>query len=74
MDKRLRPCPFCGGGDTEINEIPLTRGPRMDGKPSPIISVEIRHWCKHRDGLSTASIVFRARDRETALATWNRTT
>ena len=69
----LLPCPFCGAGKTEIEERPLDRMPRMDGKPSPIISATVRHWCPARPGQPTGlNISMHGRDRESAIAAWNR--
>lgn len=66
----LSPCPFCGGGETEIrtNYMPV----RMGRKPE-IIGVEINHWC---DGLTRGaqrrSVHAHGRDRDDAIAAWNR--
>ncbi len=70
MSEKLLPCPFCNGGATDIREQSLP--PRMDGKPSAIISVEIRHWCSPLPGLVACSTVFRSRDKEAAIEAWNR--
>ena len=72
MSEKLKPCPFCGGGNTEIVERPLSNQPRMDGKPSAIISVEVRHWCEPFKGLVANHLTFRGRDMEAAIEAWNR--
>jgi hypothetical protein len=41
---------------------------------APIISVEVRHWCKRPDGVVAALVQFRGRDRAAAVAAWNRQT
>lgn len=68
----LLPCPFCGGGETDIKAYPLNNMPRMDGKPSAIISVEVRHWCERSDGVVASLAQFRGRDAESAIGAWNR--
>lgn len=68
----LLPCPFCGAGEIEIKEYPLNNMPRMDGRPSAIISVEVRHWCERTDGVVATGIHFRGRDHASAIAAWNR--
>jgi hypothetical protein len=66
---RLMPCPFCGG--TEIDHRPTHLRPRMDGKPSALISYELRHWCQ-TPGLVGGGVNFRGRDEASAVAAWNR--
>ena len=69
----LLPCPFCGAGEIDINETPLNLMPRMDGKPSPIVSVEIRHWCGPLEGmLGRLNVRMAGRDKASAIAAWNR--
>jgi len=69
---KLLPCPFCGGGETIIKENPLNNMPRMDGKPSAIVSVEVRHWCEAVAGVVASGAAFRGRDHASAFAAWNR--
>ncbi len=69
MSEELKPCPFCGG-EPELSETRLH--PRMDGKPSAVISVEVRHWCTRLDGNIHNFINFRGRDKASAIAAWNR--
>jgi hypothetical protein len=69
----LKPCPFCGGGETTVNENRLNRMPDMGGRQSPIISVEIRHWCQAEPGQPNRNIILRVgRDHASAIAAWNR--
>lgn len=70
MSEKLKPCPFCNGGATDIREYSLP--PRMDGKPSAVVSVEIRHSCSPLPGLVGCSTTFRGRDKEAAIEAWNR--
>lgn len=74
MTDKLLPCPFCGGGETLTKELVLDNTPRMDGKPSEVISVAVHHWCEKMDGVVARHIEFRGRDRDTAIAAWNRRT
>ena len=66
----LSPCPLCGGGETQVrtNYMPV----KMGRKPE-IIGVEINHWC---DGLTRGaqrrSVHAHGRDRDDAIAAWNR--
>jgi hypothetical protein len=67
----LKPCPFCGGGETDIRESRLA--PRMNG-PGAVIAVEVAHWCNRPPGVVAAHFSIRARTREDAVAAWNRRT
>ncbi len=64
---RLLPCPFCGGGTTEI---------RMNGQSwlgtaySEPISVSVCHWCDQLPGPSRM-IERIGRDTEQAIERWN---
>lgn len=74
-DESLKPCPFCGGGETVIDENRLNRAPSMNGRQSPIISVEIRHWCPAEPGQPNRNTILRiGRDHASAAAAWNRRT
>lgn len=72
MSDPLMPCPFCGGGETLIEENRLNRAPMMSGKESPVISVEIRHWCPPQQGQPRRNHVVKVgRDMNSAIAAWN---
>jgi hypothetical protein len=67
----LAPCPFCGAGEYSLE--PRHLPPRMDGRPSAIVSFTIRHWCEGRaPGVVAASREVRAREKAPAVAEWNR--
>jgi len=71
-EELLRPCPFCGDGETRIDESHLS--PTMDGGPGALISATVRHWCRRvdGDGVVGGGISFRGRTREDAVRAWNR--
>jgi hypothetical protein len=65
----LLPCPFCGAGETQIEE----NGRIWAGtKYSDPISVSVRHWCEPVEGQPSRMIERIGRDRESAIAAWNR--
>ncbi len=66
MMEELKPCPFCGDGDTRIDEQTF-----WTGKRSEIISVKLRHWCETKIGLDRQYIEFTAKDRRTLYERWN---
>ncbi len=70
MSEELKPCPFCGAGAFDIRE--HRHAPTMDGRPRDPISVELLHWCQASPGVIAAVIHFRARDRASVVAAWNR--
>ncbi|MFZ5783971.1 MAG: Lar family restriction alleviation protein [Pseudomonadota bacterium] len=68
----LLPCPFCGGGTTDIEERRLNNTPRMDGRPSAVISATVFHWCPVSAGQpSGLNVSMHGRDRASAIAAWN---
>lgn len=67
MTEDLMPCPFCGAGSYDISESRLP--PKMSG-PGALISVTIRHWCDHKNGVRR-TISVTGRDREDAREQWN---
>lgn len=65
----LLPCPFCGGGTTEIQE----NGKVWSGmKYSEPASVSVRHWCDEIKGQPSRLIERVGRDEASAIAAWNR--
>lgn len=65
----LKPCPFCGAGETHIHENSHW-GPI--NKPTEIISVEINHWCAKSPGMVRNIVKFTGRDHKSAQGAWNR--
>lgn len=65
----LKSCPWCGAGTTEIVE----NGKVWAGmKYSDPVSVSVRHWCEPVEGQPSRMIERIGRDRESAIAAWNR--
>lgn len=66
----LSPCPFCGGGETRIDET-KTRASLLE--PYEVIAVYVRHWCGGFErGAQSATIQVRGRNHSDAIAAWNR--
>lgn len=73
MSEELKPCPFCGAGETRVEENRLRRAPTMGGGESPIVSVEIHHWCPPVEGQPRRNYIIKVgRDHQGAIAAWNR--
>lgn len=61
----LKPCPFCGAGDTQIVE----NGKMWTGmKYSEPTSVSVRHWCEKVEGQPSRMLERVGRDWESAVA------
>lgn len=66
----LKPCPFCDGGETRIDERRLS--PTMQG-PGAVISATVKHWCPTPTGQPTGlHVSMHGRDKDAAIAAWNR--
>jgi hypothetical protein len=65
MDE-LKPCPFCGAGDTQIKESKMWTGMR-----NQIISATVMHWCSKDEGQPQSVMQIAGKDRESAIAKWN---
>lgn len=66
IEEALLPCPFCGGGETEIRENTM-----WGGRSQVVLSVSIRHFCPRELGQPTRAIERIGRDRESAIKAWN---
>ena len=63
----LKPCPFCNGVHTQIEEQTYWTGMRNN-----ITGYTLRHWCeKSEDSYINGSITFRTRTKEQAEKIWN---
>lgn len=71
----LDPCPFCadrGGGEFRLRENRLNNMPDMGGRPRPVVSVELTHWCAPTPGQPSRNTITRTgRDMESVVALWN---
>lgn len=68
MSAQLKPCPFCGAGETTIVAGTRVWNGMRYGQPS---SVSVKHWCTKIDGQPSRMIERIGRDEESALAAWN---
>lgn len=65
----LLPCPFCGGGTTEVRD---NGRPWLGSRYGDPVSVSVRHLCDHVDSQPSRMIERVGRDRESAIDAWNR--
>lgn len=65
--KRLLPCPFCGGGETQIQENGRIWTGMKWGAPT---SVSVWHWCEELAG-PKRMLERVGRDLEQAIERWN---
>lgn len=65
LRQELLPCPFCGAGETRIDEKVF-----WTGRSNTIISVTVMHWCPRSPLQSLLQLT--AKTREEAIALWNR--
>lgn len=68
MTEELKPCPFCGAGETQIRE---ARGTWMGTSSGQPVSVSVFHWCPTIPGQPSRAIERIGRDRESAIKAWN---
>lgn len=64
----LKPCPFCGAGETQIRENGRVWLGTRYGTPS---SVSVWHWCAPVDGQPNRGIERVGRDHASAVDAWN---
>jgi len=65
----LKPCPFCGAGETQMRENGRVWGGKAYGEPS---SVSVVHWCVKVDGQPSRVLERVGRDKHSAIEAWNR--
>lgn len=62
MTQELKLCPFCGGGETRIDN-----NNHWTGKRNALVSATLRHWC-----VAGGSVLqFTRRTEELCVAAWN---
>jgi hypothetical protein len=69
MIQELKPCPFCGAGETRIHVNKGTWTGMGYGEP---VSVEVQHWCEKTEGQPERMISRVGRDEPSAVEAWNR--
>ncbi|TJY57411.1 hypothetical protein E4T66_18565 [Sinimarinibacterium sp. CAU 1509] len=66
LSASLAPCPWCGAGETQLEEKTHWTGMR-----SVVLSARVMHWCPRKDGQPQSVIQIAGRDAATAAAAWN---
>lgn len=66
LNALLAPCPFCGAGETRIDETTHWTGMR-----SVVVSARVMHWCPRKEGQPQSLIQIAGRDAGSAAAAWN---
>ena len=64
-ESELRPCPFCGAGETQIRDQTVWTGQR-----SVVTSVEIHHWCEPKSTQLRSHLRVVGKTREEAIEAW----
>lgn len=62
----LKPCPFCGAGETTIDEYRIRTDP-----PGPVESVRIFHTCPQQAGCRRQHIDIFGDSAASAISQWN---
>lgn len=62
----LKPCPFCGAGETLIK--PATY---WTGRQSVVLSVSVQHWCDKGDQQFNSILTIKRKTEAEAIAAWN---
>ncbi len=68
MSEELKPCPFCGGSNSEIRDGHKAWLGTRWGTP---VSVSVIHWCEPIQGQPSRMIERIGKDQESAVAAWN---
>lgn len=63
----LLPCPFCGDGETLVDE-----SKHWTGMRSVVISASVKHWCLRRAGELQSFLEIKGKTMEDAVARWNK--
>jgi hypothetical protein len=66
VSEHLEPCPFCGAGETRVNESTHWTGLRLQ-----VISARVRHWCVREEGQPSSVMEIAGKTREDAVRKWN---
>lgn len=66
IHEKLKPCPFCGAGQTLLKPETLWTG--MSNK---LVSVTVQHWCEKEDGNLQSFLQVKRKTQEEAIAAWN---
>lgn len=70
MSTELKPCPFCGAGETIIKEQTF-----WTGMQNVVLSVSVRHWCevgqKQQGEIRDFRLEAKAKTKEAAVSLWN---
>ena len=67
MNEQLKPCPFCGAGETIVEpDSKAWTGTKWSG-----LSYQVLHWCKESEGVIGSMIVKRSRTKQGAIDKWN---
>lgn len=62
----LKPCPFCGAGETRTRN-----NEHWTGMRSVVISAEVRHFCERGNGPPNGMVTIKGKTMEDAVARWN---
>lgn len=62
----LLPCPFCGAGESRIDESTF-----WNGRASQLISATVKHWCWRAEGQPQSVLSISGHTRADAIAAWN---
>lgn len=62
----LKPCPFCGGGETQFDQMKYWTGQR-----SIIVNSTLTHWCQSDESRKPMISITRSND-DDCIAVWNK--
>lgn len=67
MSETLKPCPFCGAGDTLLE--PDSK--YWTGISDTVLSYRVIHWCAEGEGVRGSMVKMKAKTEPEAAAKWN---